>query len=136
MFDPRSALAVSPHERNELYKKLWTDGGFEFWLANFQDVLLDAAANRTAYDFWRDKVCDVLMNRSSRKNLRLPIRRIRSAASDRHLTSGISTSLTMIMSVSLISKHRRSSRLPLAVLSPAIANTNWIFLCWRHASTP
>ncbi len=56
MFDPRSALAVSPHERNELYEKLWADGGFEFWLSNFQDVLLDAAANRTAYDFWRDKV--------------------------------------------------------------------------------
>ncbi len=56
LFDPRSALQASPAERTELFEKLWAKGGFWFWLANFQDLLSDAAANRTAYDFWRGKV--------------------------------------------------------------------------------
>ncbi len=55
-FDPRSALDVSPEERNALYESLWEKGGFWFWLATFSDVLSNEAANRTAYDFWRDKV--------------------------------------------------------------------------------
>ena len=55
-FDPRSAFDVSAQERNALYEKLWAKGGFWFWLASFQDLLIDEAANRTAYDFWRAKV--------------------------------------------------------------------------------
>ena len=55
-FTPRSALEDSPQERNKLYERLWAEGGFKFWLATYQDMLLDEAANRTAYDFWRDKV--------------------------------------------------------------------------------
>lgn len=31
------------------------DGGFKFWFHNYQDLLLDAAANRAAYDFWARK---------------------------------------------------------------------------------
>lgn len=55
-FDPRAAFDVSPEQRNELFEKLWAKGGFWFWLATFRDILSDEAANRTAYDFWRDKV--------------------------------------------------------------------------------
>jgi cation diffusion facilitator CzcD-associated flavoprotein CzcO len=50
-----SALAVSAKERDAVYERLWAQGGFSFWAATFSDVLLDEAANRTAYDFWRDK---------------------------------------------------------------------------------
>ncbi len=55
-FYPKSALELSPEERNAVYEKLWHAGGFHFWLGTFYDVFLDEAANRTAYDFWRDKV--------------------------------------------------------------------------------
>lgn len=51
-----SALEVSPEERNAHYEAMWEMGGFHFWIGTFADVLLNEAANRTAYDFWRDKV--------------------------------------------------------------------------------
>ena len=51
-----SALDVSPDERNAHYEAMWQKGGFHFWIGTFADVLLDERANRTAYDFWRDKV--------------------------------------------------------------------------------
>ena len=56
LFDPRFTLEVSPQERNALFEELWAQGGFWFWLGNFQDILLNEDANRMAYDFWRDKV--------------------------------------------------------------------------------
>ncbi len=54
--NPQSSLAVSAEERNAHYEELWALGGFKFWLGNYQDMLRDEAANRTAYNFWRDKV--------------------------------------------------------------------------------
>ncbi len=51
-----SALAVSEEERLETFERLWQRGGFSFWAGNYADILRDEAANRTAYDFWRDKV--------------------------------------------------------------------------------
>jgi len=51
-----SALAVSDEERAEVYETAWGKGGFHFWVGTFKDILSDEAANRTAYDFWRDKV--------------------------------------------------------------------------------
>ncbi len=53
---PDSALAVSDDERQATYEKLWSAGGFSFWAGNYADILIDEAANRTAYDFWRKKV--------------------------------------------------------------------------------
>ncbi|KAG6004511.1 hypothetical protein E4U21_001009, partial [Claviceps maximensis] len=35
---------------------LWDEGGFKLWTANYQDVLVDAEANRVAYDFWAEKM--------------------------------------------------------------------------------
>ena len=55
-FIEQSALDVSPEERQEIYEKLWAKGGFAPALSTFQDVLLNEAANLTAYQFWRDKV--------------------------------------------------------------------------------
>ena len=50
-----SALAVSAEEREAVYEAAWQRGGFHFWAGTFNDVLIDDGANRTAYDFWRDK---------------------------------------------------------------------------------
>ncbi|HVM99397.1 MAG TPA: NAD(P)/FAD-dependent oxidoreductase [Caulobacteraceae bacterium] len=52
----KSALEVSEEERRALYEDRWATGGFAFWANTFSDILRDEAANRTAYEFWRDKV--------------------------------------------------------------------------------
>lgn len=49
------ALDVSPERRVEVFEDAWGKGGFHFWAGTFSDILVDEAANRTAYDFWRDK---------------------------------------------------------------------------------
>ena len=49
------ALEVSDEYRIQVFEDLWRKGGFHFWGGTFRDVLLDEAANRTAYDFWRGK---------------------------------------------------------------------------------
>lgn len=53
-----SAFDVTDEERRERYEELWAAGGFSFWASNYADILIDEAANRTAYDFWRSKVHD------------------------------------------------------------------------------
>ena len=50
-----SALAATPEQRQAQYEALWNEGGFSYWIGTYMDVLTDEAANRTAYDFWRDK---------------------------------------------------------------------------------
>ena len=51
----KSALEVSPEERQAVYEEAWRKGGFHYWVGTFNDILTDPEANRTAYDFWRDK---------------------------------------------------------------------------------
>lgn len=52
----KSALEVSPEERRAIYEANWAAGGFSFWASTFYDVMMNLEANRTAYDFWREKV--------------------------------------------------------------------------------
>ena len=52
----KSALEVSPEERQAVYEASWAAGGFSFWASTFYDVMMNLEANRTAYDFWREKV--------------------------------------------------------------------------------
>lgn len=54
-FVNRSAADCTPEEREGFYENLWAKGGFEFWLATYQDTLFDLKANRFAYDFWAKK---------------------------------------------------------------------------------
>ncbi|MEO1064722.1 MAG: NAD(P)/FAD-dependent oxidoreductase [Actinomycetota bacterium] len=49
------AMAVSAERRREVLEAAWQRGGFHFWFGTFNDVLMDEAANRTVYDFWRDR---------------------------------------------------------------------------------
>ena len=48
-------LADSPEDREAFFEKLWQNGGFEFWLATYDDMLFDMKANREAYNFWAKK---------------------------------------------------------------------------------
>ena len=51
----KSAFEVSDDERQATYERLWEIGGFAPWIGSFNDILLNEEANRTAYDFWREK---------------------------------------------------------------------------------
>ena len=55
-FIPESALEVSAQERKAVYEDIWAQGGFVPWLGTFHDILMNEEANRTFYNFWRDKV--------------------------------------------------------------------------------
>ena len=54
--DPRSALAVSPEERQEQYERLWAEPGFKKWLSNFHDVMMPGEANEDYAEFVRNKI--------------------------------------------------------------------------------
>lgn len=58
-FPDRSALSVSPEEREALFEQAWERGGLRF-RATFKDVLADADANATASDFIRRKIHQVV----------------------------------------------------------------------------
>lgn len=54
-FIKRKTMDDSPEEREKVYEKLWEAGGFEFWLATYDDMLFDMEANQEAYNFWAKK---------------------------------------------------------------------------------
>ncbi len=56
LFDPRSAMEVSPEERQEQYERLWDEPGFAKWLSNFYDVMLPGEANEDYAEFVRNKI--------------------------------------------------------------------------------
>jgi cation diffusion facilitator CzcD-associated flavoprotein CzcO len=55
----RSALDVSPEEREAIYEAAWKRGGLRFRAA-FKDLLLDKAANETASEFIRAKIRSIV----------------------------------------------------------------------------
>ncbi len=55
-FDERSALEVSPEEREAFYEKLWSQPGFALWLGNFHDIFTTREANDTLSEFVRKKI--------------------------------------------------------------------------------
>lgn len=55
-FDPRSALEVSPEEREAHFQHCWEQGGFQFWCATFHDVWTNEEADKYQYEFWRKNV--------------------------------------------------------------------------------
>ena len=54
-----SALAVDEETRQEVYQRRWEAGGLPF-LAAFNDLLIDPAANETAAEFVRGKIHEVV----------------------------------------------------------------------------
>lgn len=55
-FMPQDAAAATDAQRRATYERFWQAGGFPLWLGMYQDLLADEDANRTFYDFWREKV--------------------------------------------------------------------------------
>jgi cyclohexanone monooxygenase len=54
-YNPKSALEVTPEERDSEYEDRWRRGGIGY-LAAFADITTDAAANRTAAEFVHRKI--------------------------------------------------------------------------------
>lgn len=42
-------------DRRAFYEKIWTDGGFRYWVALYKDNLFNAEANEESYKFWAEK---------------------------------------------------------------------------------
>ena len=51
----RKTLDATPEQREAFYEELWEHGGFHYWLATYDDMLFDKAANDEAYKFWAKK---------------------------------------------------------------------------------
>lgn len=51
-FTSKRTFDDRPEKRTETYEKLWREGDFQFWLANYYDLLFDDEANTEAYNFW------------------------------------------------------------------------------------
>ena len=54
--DPRSALEVSPEEREAFFEHLYQQPGFAIWIGNFMDILMTPEANKTISDFIAKKI--------------------------------------------------------------------------------
>jgi cation diffusion facilitator CzcD-associated flavoprotein CzcO len=54
--DPRSALEVTPEEREAFWEKLYAEPGFGIWQGNFRDVYTDREANRLLSEFVAGKI--------------------------------------------------------------------------------
>jgi cation diffusion facilitator CzcD-associated flavoprotein CzcO len=55
-FADKDTFDDSPEDREKFYNKLWTEGGFRFWLNGYKDLFFNLDANYEAYKFWRKQV--------------------------------------------------------------------------------
>ena len=55
-FDPRSALEVTPGEREALFERLYNTPGFALWLGNFSDIMISPEANALITKFVANKI--------------------------------------------------------------------------------
>jgi cation diffusion facilitator CzcD-associated flavoprotein CzcO len=55
-FIGKSVLAASPEERERVFEGMWDQGGFAFWLANYQDMFFSREANDICAAFLRRKI--------------------------------------------------------------------------------
>ncbi|KAH0835013.1 cyclohexanone monooxygenase [Lanmaoa asiatica] len=65
-FIPRPLSSATEKEREATFERLWDLGGFNFPLSNYQDVSLDRASNKIAYEFWRRKVSERIKDAEKR----------------------------------------------------------------------
>ena len=56
----RSAHDHTKEQRNELYEKLWQDGGLHMLFNSYNDLIIDEAANDTITDFIRTKIGEIV----------------------------------------------------------------------------
>jgi cation diffusion facilitator CzcD-associated flavoprotein CzcO len=55
-FIPKSVIEATPEEREEAFNRMWDEGGFRFWLGNYQDMFFVKEANELCGDFIKRKI--------------------------------------------------------------------------------
>jgi len=55
-FIPKSVLETTPEERGREFDRMWDQGGFAFWLANYQDMFFNQEANDLCADYIKRKI--------------------------------------------------------------------------------
>jgi cation diffusion facilitator CzcD-associated flavoprotein CzcO len=55
-FIPKSVLEATPEERQREFDRMWDEGGFAFWLANYQDMFFSPEANDLCADYIKRKI--------------------------------------------------------------------------------
>ena len=68
-FSARSAFDVSDEERQQIYERLWADGGHRFLFSGFGDITTNLEANATAADFVRDKIREIVKDPEKARKL-------------------------------------------------------------------
>jgi cyclohexanone monooxygenase len=53
---PKSVLATTPEEREREFDRMWDTGGFAFWVANYEDMLINQEANDLCADYLKRKI--------------------------------------------------------------------------------
>jgi cation diffusion facilitator CzcD-associated flavoprotein CzcO len=53
---PKSVLATTPEEREREFDRMWDAGGFAFWVANYEDMLINQEANDLCADYLKRKI--------------------------------------------------------------------------------
>lgn len=52
---PRNTFDDTLEERNAVYETVYNEGGLIYFVGNYQDLMIDEAANKEAYRFWAEK---------------------------------------------------------------------------------
>jgi cation diffusion facilitator CzcD-associated flavoprotein CzcO len=68
-FIDKSALEASPEERERVFNEMWDHGGFNFWIANYQDMLFDKKANEVCAEFLRRKIRETVKDQAIAEKL-------------------------------------------------------------------
>ena len=53
---PKSVLETTVEEREREFDRIWYEGGFAFWLANYQDMFFSHEANDICADYIKRKI--------------------------------------------------------------------------------
>jgi cation diffusion facilitator CzcD-associated flavoprotein CzcO len=68
-FPTKSALEVTPEEREKVYESLWERGGFCFMLSSYHDLILNKEANDTAAEYVRRKIREIVHDPETARKL-------------------------------------------------------------------
>jgi cation diffusion facilitator CzcD-associated flavoprotein CzcO len=55
-FIPKPVVETTPEEREREFDRMWDEGGFAFWLANYQDMFFSQEANDLCADYLKRKI--------------------------------------------------------------------------------
>jgi cyclohexanone monooxygenase len=61
-FIPKPVLETTPEEREKEFDRMWDEGGFSFWLANYQDMFFSKEANEVIADYLKRKIREAVID--------------------------------------------------------------------------